>query len=325
MASPSRLTALLLLLVGLGPAGCAWHFNLIDPAPDPGDGIRVPRESEFASMVRSPGETVSLTGNPVTVVGGVSPPPATGPVDPPAKAVETPSVDPSKPTGDDFWPPRPIAPGDPFLVAAKAAWDGRPDRVADALRPLDKAAQEAVRPLLLAAAGLALSDSAATPRDLAAFDAQIGAARAALQRRMELRVENARFVKSIEGYRWYEPLPENYTFRASEFMVLYAEVTPLAVDALKGGGTGIDVSYTVRVSDSKGQPVYLVDKSRQRQPVLVMGEKVDRSQGNLIEKHIAIGFGGPQLPGTYRMELEVRDVHTGRVAKQSLEFRVGGR
>jgi hypothetical protein len=336
MPAARRILLGLVAAAGFAPVGCALHFGQSDPSTDPGDGIRVPKESKFASLVKAPGETVSLVGpGPTSVVATtVAPPP-----DPPGTVVPpsprfTPDAVPSGPTTTadsgtnpyEVWPTKvvPLA-TDPFLSAARAAWDGRPDRVADALRPLDKPTQDAVRPLLLAGAGLALGQTAADPRDLAIAVNQIRAALAAVERRAELKVENARFVSFAYGYRWFDALPEGHVLRPGEYVFFYAEVTPLAVDPLPGGGVGTHVAYTLKVTDSRGQPVQLVNGKGKLDTVITFTEITDRSRGPLQEKHVSIGFAGPHAPGRYTAELEARDQPTGRVAKATLEFRVGGK
>jgi hypothetical protein len=337
MTAGRRILLGLTAAAGFSPTGCALHFGQSDPSADPGDGIRVPKESKFASMVKAPGETVSLAGpGPTSVVATtVTPPsPATpGTVVPPGPAIKSDAI-PSGPSavGDGGpvpyadWPPKPESLStDPYLTAARAAWEGRPDRVADALRSLDPPTRDAVRPLLLAGAGLALGQSASDPRDLAVAVNQIRAALAAVERRAELRVENARFVEFAYGYRWYDPLKDGHVLRPGEYVFVYAEVTPLAVDALPGGGVGTHVAYTLRITDAAGKPVLVVDGKGKPNPVIVFVEKTDQSRGPVREKHVSIGFAGPHAPGRYTAELEARDQHTGRVAKAALEFRVGGK
>lgn len=328
MTVARRLWVFCLGLSGFVPAGCAIHVGSTDPVGDPGDGIRVPKETKFASMVQAPGETVSLAGPMpvVAVTADVAPP---GTVAPPAPTIDIiPNVSPADgPTpSDGIWPLRstPVT-ADPFLQGARAAWEGRPDRVADALRTFDKPTQDALRPLLVAGANLALGQSAADPKDLSQIAAQMRTALAAVERRAELRIENARFIRELHGFRWYDALPKEYTFRPKEYAYLYFEVSPLAVDPLPGGGIGTHVSYTLRLLDSAGKPVPLVDHKGLRSTVLVFEEKVPRDRGPMSEKHLSIGFAGPELPGRYLVELETRDQHTGRVAKETLEYRVGGR
>src|SRR5262245_4698939 len=245
MSDVRRLVWGLIAAAGLAPAGCGTlRFGQADPASDPGDGIRVPKPTKFASLVKAPGETVSLTGSgPTAVVATTAPPPVAGTVTPPTPKINADAI-PSGPTAvapngganpDAVFSSTPVpVVTDPFLAAARAAWDGRPDKVADALRPLDPPTQEALHPLLLAGAGLALGQAATDPRDLRVAAERIRTALAAVERRDELRVENARFVDTVKGYRWYDPLPDGHIFRAGEYLRLYAEITPLAVDPLPG-------------------------------------------------------------------------------------------
>jgi hypothetical protein len=213
---------------------------------------------------------------------------------------------------------------EPFLVAARAAWDGRPDRVADALRPLDKPTQDALRPLLLAGAALAMGQSASTPQDFSFSAAQLHAALAVVERRAELRIENARFVAEVRGFRRFDPLPDGFVFQPGQSLRIYAEITPLVADRLHGGGTGISLSYVMRVKDERGKAFMLIDKKGQETPVLVVTEETDASRGPMAEKHFVWEFTGPRVPGLYSAEIEIRDLHTGRVAKKRLVFRVGG-
>jgi hypothetical protein len=88
---------------------------------------------------------------------------------------------------------------------------------------------------------------------------------------------------------------------------------------------GIRVSYALRVKDHSGKAVGLVDSKGQSVPVLGFVETTEKQRGPIQEKHFVLEFAGPHAPGVYTAELEIRDMHTNRTARRTVEFRVGSK
>jgi hypothetical protein len=224
---------------------------------------------------------------------------------------------PTEPATPDA-PPQP--PDDPPLVRALRCFhDRRPAEAVASLEHYDRGNQELLLSMLpvmvrLTEVGLGQMD----PAEVAALAAQLEGSLGPLRKRAPLVIERMCFCQFIKNFGDYEPWPAEHVFCPGNKVEVYVQFRQLATEAL-GGGHAPRLRSKLRI---------LTPDGREAAPGLDISEQDHGrpSRSPRQDLYYACWFRIPKdlPPGTYTFLLDVTDVATGRVARKSLELRVGG-
>jgi hypothetical protein len=273
---------------------------------------------EFASLPKAPGTVVQLNKpqqnpNPTTNSDtGIAQKPNPQPVSPPG---------PIQPAGE----PRPFPVESPLLRAVREYTEGRPDRAIEIIRTLDKPNQDfvlAVLPILARGASADLTNDTAT---IGVLIDQLDSARARLEQRAPLRVENITFCKEVAGFGRYAPRASSEPYKPNSQAQLYLEVKNLG-SRPSGAEFITHIHATVEIRDAHGRMVEQIDPEdyRRRVPVVRFDKRLV-SHSPLHDFHVLYIFSAPPAPGVYTISAELRDAATGRTVKtQPVQFCVAG-
>jgi len=246
------------------------------------------------------------------------PAPMLSPVEPPPIPM-TPTPDPE--------PTPPPKPKDPLHSALGCFREDRPVQARKHLESFPPAQREALQVLLPLVARL--GDSDAKPQSLSDLVEMLERLAQSLRSRSGLSLEKLCYVRSVEGFGVYEPLPSGHTFqpgsagRPGDLVQLYAELKNFQSES-RGSDFETALACTLVVRDAKNGIVW-----EQGRPV-----QIERCRSPRQDCHLRCNFYVPPgLPvGDYTLWLVVKDVtgasreevSTQRTAKRSLDFRVRG-
>jgi len=146
-----------------------------------------------------------------------------------------------------------------------------------------------------------------------------------LRPRTPLAIAKVCYCEWVKGYGNYKPLPEGYAFaapaanRPGEMVQLYVELRNF-VNTSRHGAFETRFSSSVEICDGRGELVWSYRFEDEKQPI--------RSRTPLNDWYNNYSFYVPKSlpPGVYRLTIQVTDEtvpESRRVARQSLEFRVG--
>ncbi len=294
------------------------------PEPTPSTSVLPPsRGSQFAELIRAPGERVAIADPVPMVVARSTPPPEQGI----AHVGGTAKV-PSLPDPLIAPPPVVLHPIDPPLVAAMRAYlENRPDEAVKHLRSLDKPNQELMLQLIPAVVRASQMDlNRATPHEIGVLAGQLEAPTATLATRGPLFIEKAVFCRWIKNFGRYEPLPDRHAFPPGALAELYLEVKNVPSEPTSSPGEGegyvTRLACTLQLRDAAGGIVELTDQSRRAVPALAETKR-DFTRSQIRDYFLLFRFPVPGKPGEYKVVVEVRDPATGRAVSRTLLLRVG--
>lgn len=207
-------------------------------------------------------------------------------------------------------------PESPLVRALQCYLDKRPAEAVAHLAELDQANQELLLSLLPVLVRLTeISLLRLEPIEAAALAAQLEAALIPLRRRAPLTIDAMCCCRRIDKFGVYDPLPADYAYRPGDLVYVYVQLGNLT-DAPSDGSYRVRLRSSVRICNKEGQEV----SSRDFQ-------EADHGQPSRSPRHdffYNYWFTLPKLPpGLYTLTVEVTDLPTARVARKSIELRVG--
>jgi hypothetical protein len=279
------------------------------------DTAKAPR-TDFAALPRAPGTVVQANPKPELKIN-----PSATAVQKPANPPPTPPGPPSAPVVAVGAEPRhlpPLAPQPepPLLAAVRAYAENRPERAIEIIRTLPQPNQEFVLALLPALARGASADLNNDPVTAGMLVDQLDSARARLESRAALRVENVTFCKDVAGFGRFMPQPRNEPYRPNARAQFYLEVKNLGSRA-SGDLFITHIHAVVEIRDARGQVVEQIgpgDDYRRRVPAVRFDKRLE-SHSPLHDFHVLYIFSVPAAPGVYEITAELRDAATGRTVK----------
>lgn len=297
--------------------------------PPPAAQVPQSRGSQFAELIRVPGEKIAVSEAEPTVVARATPKPDSPVVIEPAGGPPT-TLPPftAPPHLHIDTPPTKLPPPDPPLVAAVRAYlDNRPDVAVAHLKALDKPNQELMLQLIPAIVRASAVDlSRATPHEIGVLAGQLEAPAAALAARAPLFVEKACFCRWVKNFGRYDPLPAGHAFPPGALAELYIEVknVPSEPTSSPGEGDGFvtRLACTLQIRDAAGGIVELTDATRKPVPALAETKR-DFTRTPIRDYFLLFRFPVPPKSGDYKAVVEVRDPATGRAVSRTLTLRVG--
>ena len=280
-----------------------------------------PVESEFASLIRGPGEQMPVADPDAGVRHRESTAAASVPAEPDAVRPDVPPV-PAVPRL------QPVPLPDPPLVAAVRAYlDGHSEQAVEHLKPLDKANQELMLQLIPVVVRASQVDLVrAGPTELGMMAAPLEAAADTLSARAPLGLERAYFCRSVKDFGRYDPLPDRHPFRPWAAAELYVEVKnapsePVTASPGEGDGYVAKLTWTLQVRDATGATVELPGPDRRPVPIQ-SGVKRDFTRSPVRDYFLLFRFPVPGKAGSYAVSIEVRDPATGRAVSRTIPLRV---
>jgi hypothetical protein len=342
MTSRNKFTILAVALsYGVLMPGC-WRFcreeipisppvGVLDLTADPGTGGRIsPYHPETPEPVGPPpGRTAANEPVPVPTVSN-EPEPLPAPTAPAELPQTSPTPLPS-PIGQFIPSPIPPPPEAPIEAALRYLRDNRPEEAIETLKRYDQPNQDVLLVLLPLAERLTHGNlNQASPHEVAHVLEQFKSLEAQLRPRAPLLIEKMRFCcpYSIRNIGEYDPLPEDYVFRAGrgghdgEEVHFYIELQNVS-SRLNGIFYETVLTRRLEICDAQGKIVWAWD---------VPAKTPRRSYTSPRDCFIAGSFPVPGLipPGRYTLRVEVKDVtfHLGkevpphRVARSELDFRI---
>lgn len=286
-----------------------------------------PSRTDFAELPRVPGTVVRANPQPELKLSPNTPPNAAPstvqrPAGPPQNPQGTPVV--AVGTEPGRFPPL-NQPEPPLLAAVRAYAENRPERAIEIIRTLPQPNQEFVRALLPALARGASADLANDPATVGMLVDQLDGARARLEPRAALRVENVAFCKDVEGFGRFVSQPPNEPYRPNARANFYLEVKNLG--SRPSGDEYITHLHAVmEIRDAHGRVVEQIGPGDyQRRVPAVRYDKRLVSRSPVHDFHLVYTFSVPPAPGVYTLTAELRDAATGRTVKtQPVRFDVAG-
>jgi hypothetical protein len=268
-----------------------------------------PPRTDFAALPRAPGTVVQANPQPELKInpsaGGTA---VQKPAGPPAP-VQTVGAEPRP------LPPLAPQPEPPLLAAVRAYAEDRPERAIEIIRTLPSPNQEFVLALLPALARGAGADLANDQATAGMLVEQLDAARARLESRAALRIENATFCKEVEGFGRFVPQPPGEPYRPNARANFYLELKNLG-SRPSGDEFITHIHAVVEIRDAHGRVVEQIgrDSYRQRVPAVRFDRRLV-SRSPLRDFHLVYTFSAPPAAGVYSITLELRDAATGRTVK----------
>lgn len=222
-------------------------------------------------------------------------------------------------TKDEQTSEKPAASGaeePPLLHAVRCFLEKRPDDFRETLKSLEAGQRDILQTLIplmvnVSDGRLAKSD----PREIAGAVDQLQSLLWALRPRAALVMDKFCFCREVQKFGKFEAVSAKQTFKPGDMVEVYAEIR--------------NVSSVPRRSDHGEYRTHLRSRLEIRAPSGEMVKFFDcgKPDETLTPQHDyyqAYRFSIPDAPaGAYTLNLEVRDVPTGRKVKQKLEFQIG--
>lgn len=315
-----------LILILAGP-GCAITFH--EQVPHDDEFVSAKKKESFADLISAPGQRVAMSSTPTPIEGPIPQQPPTPIVVPnletrppgtlPSSIPPIPSKGPDEQTKTEVTPlvtpflqPR-TEPDTPFLAAARAFQNGRPDYGQDQLRALPTATQDILTRLLGAAAKTAVGNLN-DPKEAGEILTRIDSAAELLRSRTDLKIDVLRMCSIVVAYGEYTPITNTSAMRPGQLVRLYSEIKGTVPEVMAVNGEpqyDIRFNVTVRIrgngtSSEKSSPFHQPTRSPVR------------------DVYVPLNFAIPSQPGYYTVEMEITDT-AGRRAKRSIDFRVDDR
>jgi hypothetical protein len=226
-------------------------------------------------------------------------------------------------------PPIPTAEA-PISAAVRASIENRPTDALKSLETLGKSEREfalAVIPLLLR--GSQMNPDKADPNDVAALAEQLHAVANRLEPKAALRIDTAKFCRTVNGFGRYDPRPEALPYSPHDRAELYVEVRHVGADPAAGpSGEGYVTRLvsTLEIHDADGKLIAQTDPEDPRRTVSVAQfQRTDFSRTPPRDYFLKFKFPVPPSPGVYTAVVTVKDASGNRsVRSKPTEFRVAG-
>jgi hypothetical protein len=202
-----------------------------------------------------------------------------------------------------------------ILSAMKSSIDKRPDELRDALSSLDPAQREVLMTLIpltvrVGEGGLASTD----PRDVAVLVDQLQGLLWALRPRAALVMDKFCFCQRIEKFGKFKKLEGKPSFRPGEMVEVYAEIRNVSSQPHRSAQGDFQTHLHSNLQIRSGNDEVLFAK------------ECDKLDETLTPQHDYFQHYRLRIPdarpGTYVLNLEAKDVPTGRRIQQKLEFEV---
>jgi hypothetical protein len=204
----------------------------------------------------------------------------------------------------------------PLLHALRCFLEKRPDDFRETLKTLDASQRDVLQTLIPLMVNVGDGQFAKSdPRELAAAVDQLQALLWVLRPRAALVMDKFCFCREVKKFGQFEALGSKQSFRPGDMVEVYAEIR--------------NVSSVPRRSEHGEYRTHLRSRLEIRAPSGEMVKFFDcgKPDETLTPQHDyyqAYRFSIPEAPaGAYTLNLEVRDVPTGRKVKQKLEFQIG--
>lgn len=296
----------------------------------------------FASLIRAPGERVSLNDPNPTVISRSEPmgyPLPAWPTKPDkptrphdaftaltSTTLPAPPTEPAVPKSLTELVPasQPVsAQVDPPLVAAVRDYvNGKPERAVEHLKSLDHANQELMLQLIPAVVRASQLDFAhASPTEIGVLAEQLRDPAEQLATRAPLILDRVCFCRWVKNFGRYEPLPEGTAFHRGCLAELYVEVRNVPSVAVQsspeGAGFVTRLSCTLQVFDASGSVVPLIDRTRNTVPALTETKR-DFTRSPIRDYFLLFRFPVPDRPGLYDIAIKVHDPAGGRAVSRTV-------
>lgn len=208
-------------------------------------------------------------------------------------------------------------PMSPLMHAVKAYQDKSAVDAEKSLAHLDPANQQLLKRMLPMAVKLSETGLPSTnPAEVAEMAEQLQQMVAALRAKAELRLDKLCYCRSpIKPVRYgaYQPLPDDYVFRAGETVELYMELRNFSCEAKEKEYT-THLTTVIEVRDERNEVAARFEFERDRPDV----GQAPRQEYFHICRFPVQGLAA----GQYTLTAEVTDVPSGKSAKRSLPLRI---
>lgn len=296
----------------------------------------------FASLIRAPGERVSLHDPHPTVIARSAPnayPLPEWPTSPqspksshdPFTALTSttlPTVPKPPSTSESLVAlapvPRPVSsrPDPPLVAAVRDYVNGQPERAVEHLKALDRPNQELMLQLIPAVVRASQVDlTRASPTEMGLLAEQLRAPAEQVAARAPLILDRVCFCRWVKNFGRYEPLPEGTVFHGGSLAELYVEVRNVPSVAVQSPGEGAGyvtkLTCTLQVFDAAGAVVPLTDRARNTVPALTETKR-DFTRSPIRDYFLLFRFPLPERPGLYEVAIKVHDPEGGREVSRTV-------